>query len=130
MEKERGITIIGTGNAGTTKAKEIANKCNIPIVVGSTDKQVQTMELEINGIRYTEIEKQPKKQMSSYMSKVVMMAAMFGAMGGNKVSKTRKRPSVDLIKEFELIQQKKSKLSRNDRDWVVFQFNKRFKQLP
>ena len=88
------------------------------------------MELEINGIKYAEIEKQPKKQMSSSMARVVVMATMFGAMGGNEVSKTRERPSVDLIKEFELIQQKKSKLPRNDRDWVVFQFNKRFKQLP
>ena len=88
------------------------------------------MELEINGIRYAEIEKQPKQQMSSSMARVVVMATMFGAMGGNEVSKTRERPSVDLIKEFELIQQKKSKLPRNDRDWVVFQFNKRFKQLP
>lgn len=85
------------------------------------------MELEINGIRYAEIEKQPKKQMSRSMTRIMMMATMFGAMGGSEVSKTRKRPSVDLIKEFELIQQKKSKLSRNDRDWVVFQFNKRFR---
>jgi UDP-N-acetylmuramoylalanine-D-glutamate ligase len=123
------IAIIGHNNTGLTTAREIANKCNIPIVVGSTDKQAQTMELEINGVRYAEIEKQPKKQMSSSMAKVLMMATMFGAMGGNEVSKTRKRPSVDLIKEFELIQQKKSKLSRNDRDWVVFQFNKRFKKI-
>lgn len=88
------------------------------------------MELEINGIRYAEIEKQPKKQMSSSVAKVVMMATMFSGMTGNgSGGGTRKRPSVDLIKEFELIQQKKSKLSRNDRDWVVFQFNKRFKQI-
>jgi hypothetical protein len=125
------IGIIGYNNTGlATTAKALANKCNIPIVVGSTYKQEQTMELEINGIKYAEIEKQPKKQMSSSMARVVMMATMFGAMGGSEVSKTRERPSVDLIKEFELVQQKKSNLSRNDRDWVVFQFNKRFKQLP
>jgi hypothetical protein len=123
------IAIIGHNNTGLTTAREIANKCNIPIVVGSTDKQAQTMELEINGVRYAEIEKQPKKQMSSSMAKAVMMATMFYSIGGNGVSKKRKRPSVDLIKEFELIQQKKSKLSRNDRDWVVFQFNKRFKKI-
>ena len=84
-------------------------------------------ELEINGIMYTEIKKQPKKQMSSSMARVVMMATMFGGIGGNEVSKTPNRPSVDLIKEFELVQQKKSKLSRNNRDWIVFEFNKLFK---
>ncbi|WP_424002517.1 hypothetical protein [Maribacter sp. IgM3_T14_3] len=125
------IAIIGHNNTGlTTTAKALANKCNIPIVIGSTDKQAQTMELEINGIRYAEIEKQPKKQMSRSMTRVMMMAAMFDGMAGNgSGGGTRKRPNVDLIKEFELIQQKKSKLPRNDRDWVVFQFNKRFKQI-
>jgi FlaA1/EpsC-like NDP-sugar epimerase len=123
------IAIIGHNNTGLTTAREIANKCNIPIVVGSTDKQAQTMELEINGVRYAEIEKQPKKQMSSSMAKAVMMATMFYSIGGNGVSKKRKRPSVDLIKEYELIQQKKSKLSRSGRDWVVFQFERQYKRI-
>ena len=88
------------------------------------------MDIEIEGIVYSEVEKQPKKQMSRSMNKIMMMAAMFGAMEGNKVSKTRNEPtSVYLINEFKLIQKKKSNLSRNDRDWVVIQFNKRFKQI-
>ena len=88
------------------------------------------MELEINGIRYAEIEKQPKPKGTPYVNKMIMLAAMLSSTIENEAGGTpRKRPSVDLIKEFELIQQKKSKLSRNDRDWVVFQFNKRFKQI-
>lgn len=38
----------------------------------------------------------------------------------------RERPKVNIIDEFKLIQEKKSKLSRNDREWVVFQFNRNF----
>ena len=37
--------------------------------------------------------------------------------------KIRKRPSVDIKSEYELIQQKKSTLSRSDREWVIEQFN-------
>ena len=86
------------------------------------------MELEINGIKYAKIEKQPKKQMSRSMANVLMIASMFGGLddiGG----KTRQRPNIDLVEEFELVQKKASKLSRNDREWVVFQFNQRYKQI-
>jgi hypothetical protein len=39
----------------------------------------------------------------------------------------KKRPDVDIVEEFKLIQQKKSNLSRSDRSWVVREFNKNYK---
>ena len=85
------------------------------------------MEIEINGIKYQKIEKQPRKN-SKTMNKVLMMAAMFGGLDGIG-GKTRKRPNVVLEQEYGLIQEKKSKLSRNDRDWVVYQFERQYKRI-
>jgi len=41
----------------------------------------------------------------------------------------RMGPNVDIITEFELIQLKKSKLSKSNRDWVVQEFNKHYKLI-
>lgn len=79
------------------------------------------MQIDINGTTYKP-KKQPKQ--SAKMSKLMLMALMFGGLDSGL--KSRKRPQVDIIEEFKLIQKKESKLSRNDRDWVVFQFHKRF----
>lgn len=40
--------------------------------------------------------------------------------------KQRQRPNVNIVEEFRLIQQKKSKLSKNNRDWVEAQFHRNF----
>ena len=85
------------------------------------------MEIEINGNRYQKIEKQPRK-ISKSMSSILMMAAMFGGLDGVG-GKTRQRSNVILEQEYGLIQQKKSKLSRNDRDWVVYQFERQYKRI-
>jgi len=85
------------------------------------------MEIEINGIKYQKIEKQPRKN-SKAMNKLIMMSTMFDDLYGLG-RKIRQRPNVVLEKEYELIQQKKSKLSRNDRDWVVYQFERQYKQI-
>lgn len=85
------------------------------------------MEIEINGIKYQKIEKQKAKN-SKTMSKLLMMAAMFGGLDGVG-GKPRQRPNVILEEEYGLIQEKKSKLSRNDRDWVVYQFERQYKRV-
>jgi len=81
-------------------------------------------EIEINGIKYQQIEQAAKKPMGK-------MAMMMLALGGMdyKSSNPKQRPMVDIEKEFELIQLKQSKLSRNDREWVVYSFNKLYKQI-
>jgi hypothetical protein len=83
------------------------------------------MEIEINGNKYQKIEKQPR---SKGYNKLLMIAAMFGGLDGIG-GKTRQRPNVILEQEYGLIQQKKSKLLRNDRDWVVYQFKRQYKRI-
>jgi hypothetical protein len=82
------------------------------------------MDLEINGVKYVKVEKEPRKQMSSSVAKVIMLASMFGVFGGKT-----KQVDINIIEEFELIQQKKSKLSSKDRDWVNYKFNKEYKKV-
>jgi hypothetical protein len=79
--------------------------------------------ITINGISY-EAREQPNKSKS--LSKLLMMAAEMGAMNYG-YQYIRERPHVNLEEEFELIQNKQSKLSRNDREWVVRMFNRKYK---
>lgn len=87
------------------------------------------MEIEINGLKYQQIEQNTQQTArSSRMSTMLMgIAMMFGGQGilGNSKPQ-RQTPKVNLVEEFRLIQEKKSKLSKKDRDWVVFQFNRNF----
>jgi hypothetical protein len=82
--------------------------------------------MKINGIEY-ELREQPKQSRSS--SKLLMRAAVFGGLGGYGNDYIRERPDVNLEEEFELIQNKQSKLSRSDREWVVATFNRKYKQI-
>ncbi len=87
------------------------------------------MEIEINGIKYLPKEQntsQPKKYSKSF-AMLYGMTMMFSGQGNVGTSKRQKEtPKVNLVEEFTLIQAKKSKLSSNDRDWVVFQFNRHY----
>ena len=85
------------------------------------------MEIEINGLKYRQ--KEQNNQQTTRQSRMCVMlmgmAMMFGAQGSIGTSKRqRETPKVNIVEEFKLIQEKKSKLSRKDRDWVVFQFNR------
>jgi hypothetical protein len=91
------------------------------------------MEIEINGLKY-QLKEQNKTQITRFSRVSTMLigrAMMFGGQGNVGTSrKQRERPKVNLVSEFELIQNKKSKLSKNDRDWVEFQFHRNFKLIP
>jgi len=85
------------------------------------------MEIDINGLKYRQKEQNNQQTTrQSRMSVMLMgMAMMFGAQGSIGTSKRqRETPKVNIVEEFKLIQEKKSKLSRKDRDWIVFQFNR------
>jgi hypothetical protein len=85
------------------------------------------MEIEINGLKYRQKE-QNKSQIARQSSMSIMLSSMAMMLGDYGVSKReRKNPKVNIIEEFKLIQEKKSNLSRKDREWVVFQFNRNFK---
>ncbi len=87
-------------------------------------------KIEIEGKIYEQITQ--KSSTNGVSIKMLGMLAMAEAMhnlsfGGSNYS--RQRPSVNIIEEFRLIQQKKSKLSRSDRDWVIRQFNRNFREI-
>jgi len=87
-------------------------------------------KIEIEGKVYEQIEQ--KSSNNGVSKKMLGMLAMAQAMynlsfGGSNYS--RQRPSVNIVEEFRLIQQKKSKLNRSDRDWVIYQFNRNFKEV-
>lgn len=79
------------------------------------------MEIEINGLKYRQ-----RDQVLSRSRNVGRMAAMIEAMG---MMKSQKTLNVNIIEEFRLIQEKKCKLSRKNRDWVVYQFNRNFQLI-
>jgi len=89
------------------------------------------MELEINGITYVE-KPQPKRIGNSYRSSLfdfylpLALAEMAMFHTGTGQSSKASPPDVNIVTEYELIQHKKSNLSRSQREWVVNQFNRYF----
>jgi len=84
------------------------------------------MEIEINGLKYRQKEQNNQQTARQSKTSVMLMgmAMMFGGQGSVGTSKQREKPKVNIVEEFKLIKEKKSKLPRKDRDWVVFQFNR------
>lgn len=82
--------------------------------------------IEVNGIKYQE-KKKPK--VSKKLHSIMLLTYAMGGMYGSG-EKERERPKVDIIKEYGLIQQKKSDLTKSQRDWVEYEFNKNFEKIP
>ena len=87
------------------------------------------MEIEINGVKYQQKEQQKRKPMGKTMAAMLMMASAFEALDPY-AKKQKEQPKVDIIKEYGLIQQKRSNLSKSQRDWVVWQFERNFERVP
>jgi len=81
--------------------------------------------IEINGLKYRERELPKRKPISKTMTTILTMSAAFGFTDFYD-KRSKQMLSVDIVKEYELIQQKKSKLSRSKRDWVVWEFERYF----
>lgn len=88
------------------------------------------MEIEINGLKYRQKEQNNQQTARQSRMSVMGMAMMFGTQGSVGTSKRqRETPKVNIVEEFKLIQEKKSKLPRKDREWVVFQFNRHYEMV-
>jgi hypothetical protein len=90
------------------------------------------MEIEINGVKYQQKQQNFNQSMGfGKISTMLMgMSMMFSAQGSLLTSRyERPTPKVNLVKEFELIQLKKSLLSKKDRDLVVREFNRNFELI-
>lgn len=88
-------------------------------------------EIEINGIKYQEIEREAPKKTSRRLSSIMIMMTMFEYTNpyGPSMPRIKPLPTNDIVKEFELIQNKQSKLSRSDRERVVTVFNRNFREV-
>jgi len=81
----------------------------------------------INGVEYQQIEIPEKKSKGSRAILAgLSMAIPYMMQSYDSSPRSRSLPPVNLVKEFELIQQKKSKLSKWERDQVVKIFNQRY----
>jgi len=81
---------------------------------------------EINGERYSEIEHPTSRRTPKMLMMASMMMAMSGIGGSNY---SRPMPQVNLVEEYKLILEKKSKLSRWERDMVVSQFKRKYTKI-
>lgn len=83
------------------------------------------MELEINGVKYIE---RPKSSTNKKGLNKLLLASMMMS-GINSVIPNRKSLDVNIIEEYKLIQNKKSKLSSNDRRIVCNRFERLYKKI-
>ena len=83
----------------------------------------------INDTLYEEVPRPEKKRSSDMKAIAYMMAATLTATYGGGSGSKGQKPQVNIVEEFDLIQRKQSKLSRNDRDWVVYQFNRMYRKV-
>lgn len=86
------------------------------------------MEIEINGIWYKEVPKQEELPQIQYSAEMLFYMGMYGVYRASRQWNAAKL-RINTIEEFKLIQEKKSKLSRNQRDLVVKRFNKLFTKI-
>jgi len=125
-EKERGIVIVEQAQVGRNNieiaATKIASQGKQIVVIVNNTNEMNT--IEINGIKYKQKAQERQKPMSKILMTLMIMAEMSNGYGISENSKPKQNPKVDIVKEFGLIQQKKSK-----QDWVVRQFERNFEQV-
>lgn len=85
--------------------------------------------VEVNGEKYLLNQKDARKRPSSKIMSMLAAATLMGGAYGYGSTYSRQRPNVDIVKEYELIKQKKSSLSANDRDWVVAMFERNYTKI-
>lgn len=83
------------------------------------------MEIEVNGIKYIS-----KEQPKMHISKTLMMIMIMAGMTFGDKENRQKAIEIDIVKEYGLIEQKKSNLSKSQRDWVIQEFKKNFQRIP
>ena len=87
--------------------------------------------IEINGIAYEQIPQDKPNKTSESLSKLLMIAQAFTITDpyAPRPPKPKTFPVANLVKEFELIQLKKSNLSRSERDAVVRAFHRYYRPI-
>jgi hypothetical protein len=84
-------------------------------------------EIKINGIKYRQKVNPESKESKALIDITTMIAMGFYPMYQHNKTKTKSKPlKFNIVKEYELIQLKKSNLSRSQRETIVFEFEKEF----
>jgi len=126
--KERGINIIVAGehpSAEEQSMRRVNRKSQRTPVITYIDDSIM-----VNGVRYIPIEKEPNKHSRKAMAFLGITAGMGIDLNGVIDSHFRQLPKdVDIIKEYGLIELKKSKLSSWERNAVVITFERNYKKV-
>lgn len=81
--------------------------------------------IEINGVEYIE-RPVTKKQVQSAQA-LATISAIAMIHGVRPVRSNKQNHNINIVKEFGLIQNKASNLSKSERDYVVREFNRQYK---
>lgn len=88
-----------------------------------------TLEVEVNGVMYRKVIRE-KPKLSSMSRKMLMMGAMYGMPLDPFTRKEfTDAELIYLAKEYELVEQKKSDKSKDNRDKISRQFNYAFVKI-
>ena len=92
--------------------------------------------IEINGINYIQRKRESKKQkpMNSKLFSLLTIGSMISGgidlnKGYSKTTKTEKTKINDWLEEYKLIQQKKSHLSRSERNSIIRWFEENYSKI-
>lgn len=138
-EERRGIKpphkigLIGGYAMIHAQAEAIAQKESPTVVIADEPKDTPKPNIiEIHGKRYQKIERKQdlmgegERLLATYDPYLTYVFE--NSIPGRKRIKELEQ-TIDLVQEFSLIQEKKSKLSRRDRDQVEHMFRRKYKEI-
>jgi hypothetical protein len=136
MEKEIKVAVVGNAEMGKAVAHAIANKHNVDvIVVDEPTPHITPNVVDINGELYAAKPSKGAKN-TPHMSRLMTAAAMMHAphvhellepFGNNY--KRQLPPHINIVHEYALIKQKKSELTKWQRDAVVHIFERKYAKV-
>ncbi len=128
----KNILIVGHARTGSI-ALSIAEVTSSEVVhiVGAPISDMDSTVL-VNGVLYEEISPTKKEQPKQFweLQNEYLKAAheSLESFAFDKPKKKTYSSKIDIVKEFGLIQLKKSNLSKSERDYVVSRFNNKYKK--
>lgn len=132
---ENKIGIIGMDGTGKAVSEALKNRGVDVIIVDEPTLHTHDESFDLHGVRYAPIktEQRKHKHISSKLGGIMAMASMIylpymnDLYGYGESRYERKLPEgTDIIKEYGLIKNKQSKLSKWERDMVVRIFEKNY----
>jgi len=115
-DKEREIIIASGENSADALHALVKSYFHDDVVIVGANKET----VSINGIEYVRTATE-SEAISPSIERMSLAAKAYGRRY------ERNRPDVDIVEEYKLVQAKKSKLGRSDRDWVELRFHRLFK---